>query len=307
LEGNLSKADNRAELERLIAGFKGEVKVVPPARPLASKAKIKRPKTPKGALTEIERSISAAEAQMRVDAPPAEEAKSAVEEAKGMSAGPDYDAAVDYEPADGPGDLAHRALRMLKDKRSRGYVEMMSAGSDYDEKIEDYSLPKHLQSSEEREQEARFRAAAKTGKHCGKCGKALEPDEPVWRVRRKYDSDEVVWSDDECPGDTMYGDEEVVAPVHFSCWDQQDRVAKSEQCVGCSRPVHITARALPSWMRHGKRTYCCEDCAKRPAPTGLTRTCGECGKSFLAQRLDARFCSPACRARASRKNKGCHR
>jgi hypothetical protein len=217
-----------------------------------------------------------------------------------IEAGPDLDA--DDEPA----DLARRAFRMPEDKRSRSYLEMMIAAADdsADDYEEDFS-PKRFQCPEEREQEARFRAAAKTGKHCGKCGKALEPDQPVWRVMRKYDSDEVFYSYDDSPVRAIYEDEEVVAPVCFSCWDQQKRVARSERCGGCGRPVNVTARALPSWVRHGKRTYCGEDCAKRPAaePTGHTRTCGECGKPFLAQRLDARFCSPACRTRASRKNK----
>jgi hypothetical protein len=253
--------------------------------------KAKRPKKPKGALTEIERSIEAAEAQMRVVEAPADEARDAVKEVNRgiIEAGPD---------ADEPADLARRAFRMPEDKRSRGYIEMMAAAG-HDDGDEDYSI----QLPEDREQEARFRAARKTGKHCGKCGKALEPDQPVWRIMRKYDGDEVIWSDPSGRGHTVCGDEEVVAPVHFSCWDQRDRVAKSEPCGGCGRRVHVTARALPSWLKHGKRAFCCDDCAKRPAATGLTRTCGECDKPFLAQRLDARFCSPACRARASRKNK----
>jgi hypothetical protein len=65
----------RTELERLMASFKGKVKVAPPARPHVPKGKTKRLKKPKGALTEIERSIEAAEAQMRVEEAPADEAR----------------------------------------------------------------------------------------------------------------------------------------------------------------------------------------------------------------------------------------
>jgi hypothetical protein len=40
--------------------------------------------------------------------------------------------------------------------------------------------------------------------------------------------------------------------------------------------------------------------APEPKPVPVGRTCQQCGQPFPAKRSDARFCSPACRKRASR-------
>jgi hypothetical protein len=40
--------------------------------------------------------------------------------------------------------------------------------------------------------------------------------------------------------------------------------------------------------------------ASKPKPVPVGRTCQQCGQPFPAKRSDARFCSPACRKRASR-------
>lgn len=159
---------------------------------------------------------------------------------------------------------------------------------------------------EEIEQETRFRSAAKTGKTCGACAKALAPDEPVWRIRRKYDGTRVEIAYDIRP--PIYETEAIVAPICASCWHnehQQTRIALSGPCNGCGRTVHLTLKALKKWLAHGRRIYCCEDCISLsvPEPAVFTKTCENksCGKSFTPRRLDARFCSGACRVTASRE------
>jgi predicted nucleic acid-binding Zn ribbon protein len=296
-----SKAEMRAELERLMASYKGEIRPLEPAQKPSAPRKSKS-----AALAEIKRSIEAAEASMRVEAPPAEP-KDATKDGSGVDLGgiTRYKEA-DYDAARGPRDHARRAWRMPKDKRSRGYVEMMIAAYDDDDYYE-YETERHLQSPAERESERRFRTAGKTGKHCGSCGRAFEPDDPVWRVRRKYDSDVVAY-DSSFSWAKRYETEDVVAPVCLKCWERQQarvHLPLVEPCSGCGRTVHVTPKALKSWLAHGKRAYCCDDCSRRPVikRSAFIRTCASCGKSFESRRLDARFCSKACNMRERRKNK----
>jgi hypothetical protein len=292
----------RTELERLMASFKGKVKVAPPARPHVPKGKTKRLKKPKGALTEIERSIEAAEAQMRVEEAPADEARDATKEVNRgtIEADPDHDA------GDEPADLARRAFRMPKDKRSRGYVEMMTNAADDDDEY--YGGARHLQSPIEREWEARWRASAKDGKNCGKCGKPLKAGEPVWLLRREYDGDEP----EEWRGDgtvQSYVTEEVVAPVCERCRHRAvemdltvPRETTSGPCTGCGRLVHVTPKALRLWLARSKRVCCCDDCAQRPGRRAM-RTCAVCGKLFASRRRDAKTCGSVCRKKAERAKK----
>jgi len=188
----------------------------------------------------------------------------------------------DYDAKQGPQDGAHRAFRMPKDGRSRGFLEMMAGASldDDDGEADDEFLPP--------EWKRRFNAAAKSGAHCGddqtgKCGRPLKSDEPVWLIRRKYDS----------------GD--VVAPICRDCWETNERsgIATSGPCTGCGRLVHITPKALKLWLARGKRICCCDKCADVVA----TRPCATCGKPFPPKRSDAQFCSDACKMKAHRRKK----
>src|SRR5262249_41755985 len=91
----------------------------------------------------------------------------------------------------------------------------------------------------------------------------------------------------------------------FDNWNQYARVALTGPCEGCNRPVNLTGKALKSWLAHGKRIYCCEDCSQRPPierPT-FTKTCEHCGKPFAPKRLDARFCGASFRAMEAKKIK----
>jgi hypothetical protein len=74
----VSKSDNRAELDRLMANFKGEIKICP--RKAALQKVIKRTRKSKSALAEVDARIQAAETTMRVEAAPTGEAKTLVKE-----------------------------------------------------------------------------------------------------------------------------------------------------------------------------------------------------------------------------------
>jgi hypothetical protein len=299
----MSKADDRAALERLMASFKGETKICPPK---AQTNPVKKRRVKKGA---PDGRLEAAETAMRTIAAPVVEAKNLTQDGSGSDAclgGVTRYKEADYDVGEGPRDDAHRAFQMPKDQRSRGYVEMMIGADDDDEG--DYSGSSlRVKGGVFWEKEKRFRDAAKTAAHCGTCGRALEPGGPVWLLRRKYDSDRV---DPEYSGLGICGTDEVVAPVCGGCWndhpldDIQTRVSISGPCAGCGRPVHITPKALKSWLAHGKRIYCCEDCAQRPVakPPAFTKQCAVCGKPFAPKRLDAIYCPrPACRKQVSRK------
>jgi hypothetical protein len=277
----MSKSDDRAFLESLMAQFKGETKHVP--------MKVKRPrKAP--AVKRKTRGVGEEELTVQKDNPldpPFENVE--------IDRGSEH-----AHASDNPADLVHRSPWRgfdSLDPRSRAYTEMMIEADD-----DDYHFgetERRFQSSQERESETRFRAAAKTGAHCGECGKPFAPLEPIWRERRRYDGSEVeVTYRSGMP--PIYVTEDIVAPVCEKCWDRQSKVVISEPCPGCARQVHIGPKALKSWLAQGQRTYCCEDCSKR---VGTARPCKVCGTVFAGKRADAAFCSPACRQRASREKK----
>jgi len=134
----------------------------------------------------------------------------------------------------------------------------------------------------------RFKAAAKSGTHCGdgrrgRCGRPLKPDEPVWLVRRRYES----------------GD--IVAPICRDCWEDgnQSGIATEGPCTGCGRQVYLTPKSLKLWLERGQRICCCDKCAD----AADTRPCATCGKPFSPKRSDAQFCSDACKMKAHRRKK----
>jgi hypothetical protein len=303
----MSKSDDRAALERLMANFKGETKICPPK---AQTDPVKKRKVKKAA---PDGRLEAAETAMRTIAAPVQEAKDLTKDGSAVDlGGMTRYAEADYDVAKGPRDHAHRSWRMPKDKRSRRHVEMLLT-VDNDDVWDDEMRSR---TTVEKERERRFRTAAKTGTHCGVCGKTLEPNEPVWRIRRRYESDkvEIVYEDHPCLN--VFETEEVVAPICSQCWssNQYDELDHGRDphagtvmdgpCGGCGRMVYIARKALKSWLAHGKHIYCCDDCSRRPvAKPAFKRTCETCGRTFSPKRLDARFCKPACRVAASRRNK----
>jgi hypothetical protein len=253
---------------------------------------------------------------MWVEPPSGEKAKDATEDGSGANLGgsrPFKEA--DYDLSKGPRDHAHRAWKMPKDERA--YIEMMNRAMDDDDDGEDTLTGGRDNPFDpvDRERQARFRAAAKMGTNCGGCGKLLTADEPVWRIRRQFDGARLKLK---FSHHVVYETENIVAPVCRQCWDgppesralgflseYASRIAFLDACNGCGRTVHVTAKALKSWLAHGRKVYCCEGCIQRPKPerTVFTKICQLCGESFAPKRLDARFCKSACRVAAGRKNK----
>jgi hypothetical protein len=238
------KSNERAELDRLMASFKGTIKRCPPATPKAVK-KIKRK-----ARAASDGRLETAEATMRIESPPPEEAKDATKGGSGADlGGMTRFKEADYDGARGPRDHARRAFHMPKDYRSRGYIEMMVNAAVKDDVYEDFTGGLGKFDPYEREREQRFRSAAKKGTTCGACGNALDSKEPVWRVRRKYDGTkfEIEWDH----GGGVLEADDVVAPICRPCWDkdhQSSRVAQTGPCSACGRTVHLRL------SRHGCRT-----------------------------------------------------
>jgi hypothetical protein len=314
--GYMSKSDDKAQLDALLAQFKGEIKRVPAAVAAAPKGnRIRRKAKPN---TCVAGEMSAAEGAgdkpsgsldkwVSAHAPTGSDVEN-IETDLGRS---------HTYVADSPTDGAHRhhlagELGRL-DSRSRAYVEMMIGASDDDDDDEHHHyFSECFQSPEDRKREALFRAAAASGGHCAECGKTLAAGEPVWRVRRKLEGKNI---EIDFGRHSIYETEEVIAPICGHCWRAgmfgrltgRGRVTLTQECHGCGRPVHVTPKALKSWLRHGRRAYCCEDCTRRPPAQydscRMTRACAICGKDFELKRLDAMFCGAACRQKASRARK----
>jgi hypothetical protein len=93
---------------------------------------------------------------------------------------------------------------------------------------------------------------------------------PVWLEMRAYDGTNIDIENDTSPSLHIYGTEEIVAPICEGCRQRSvemdpvvSRVTTSGPCVGCGRLVHVTPKALKSWLGHGKRICCCDDCSQR--------------------------------------------
>ncbi len=118
---------------------------------------------------------------------------------------------------------------------------------------------------------------------CGRCGRYLTEDEPVWR------------SYEQRPG---------IVTICCDCYDEYSRSQDfwtGRRCEQCGRLVHSVRSRL--------REFCSETCraeftadqrrgARSEARAG--RRCEQCNEILDADRCDARYCSNACRQRAYR-------
>src|SRR5262245_47079594 len=133
----------------------------------------------------------------------------------------------------------------------------------------------------------------------GRCGRSLMPDEPVWLIRRRYESGDGFRSE--------FREEVVVAPICRECWEDGEQaeaehsggITTKGPCTGCGRLVHVTPQALELWLARGRRICCSDKCAEMAD----SRPCATCGKPFSPKRSDAQFCSPACKQAAHRRKK----
>lgn len=146
----------------------------------------------------------------------------------------------------------------------------------------------------------RARDAKETGALCGRCGRAIAPDEPIWRTRERIARGQTLSTNvcRECapehtrkPEDTFYEGEwfTIYAP---------------EPCEVCGRPV--VWLHYPDW----RLLRCCSSrCDHRrynrardeAAAAARRKVCEVCGSEFVATRADAKTCSPKCRQAAYRR------
>jgi hypothetical protein len=155
--------------------------------------------------------------------------------------------------------------------------------------------------------------AAQTAQTCGRCGRKLKPDAPVWR--------------DRVPTSGFFGRSgSTVTPICQKCHDREEKrnreferkydfprrreeYEKAKPCEGCGRPVHDI-----SDMVNREHTACSELCRRkvlsavgaaaarqRRAATRAPRACEGCDKVFTPRRADARFCGDPCKQRAYRR------
>ena len=132
-------------------------------------------------------------------------------------------------------------------------------------------------------------AARDTAETCGRCGRALKPDEPVWR--------------EQCARDLFGGTTYVLAPVCEGCHSQYERFWRAP-CKHCGRPVH-NAMGF-----QGRDVFCSERCRNKLHKARLrqqrtkargTKTCPTCGEDFAPSRSDQVTCSSACRQKTHRQ------
>ena len=137
-------------------------------------------------------------------------------------------------------------------------------------------------------------AARNTAEVCGRCGRALKPDEPVWR--------------EQCAREPGYfgGTTSILAPVCDACHSQYQRFWHEHPCGHCGRPVYNAVGF------DGHDVFCSERCHKevrkarlrlRCAEARGTRTCPTCGKGFDPKRSDALTCSSRCRQKGYRQRR----
>lgn len=138
---------------------------------------------------------------------------------------------------------------------------------------------------------------------CPKCKRALQADEPIWRVRMRR------------PGRTIFGLPRMktsIEPICRQCASEcvDLREYSSGPCANCGRVVHDAA-----WRFSRRYRYCCHHCEltdqsaraasaarqRRAEARGPSRACVECGETFEPSRADARFCSARCKQKAYRR------
>ena len=136
-------------------------------------------------------------------------------------------------------------------------------------------------------------AARNTAEVCGRCGRALKPDEPVWR--------------EQCAREPGYfgGTTSILAPVCDACHSQYQRFWHEHPCGHCGRPVYNAV----GFDEHD--VFCSERChselhkarlRRRRAEARGTSNCPACGEDFAPSRSDQVTCSSACRQKAYRQH-----
>ena len=144
----------------------------------------------------------------------------------------------------------------------------------------------------ERERRRRSGAAGWSAQICGRCGRDLRPDEPVWRIRMTL-------------GRALTGWSWTVAPVCATCGKSDFRSYLSGACETCERLVHYEWTRREFIRRH---IFCSEVCrngyynrlARTRRAKARHKVCTVCSNTFMATRRDAITCGSVCRQKAYR-------
>ena len=140
-----------------------------------------------------------------------------------------------------------------------------------------------------------------TGESCGRCGRAIGPDEPLYRAQEHVAHGQMVSTNlcRDCappharvPGEYVFEDGYAL-PIN-----------EREPCEVCGRPVVWLYR--PHWRRY---SCCSVRCSRRrynrardeASAHAREKVCEVCGSEFFATRSDAKTCSPSCRQKSYRR------
>jgi predicted nucleic acid-binding Zn ribbon protein len=141
--------------------------------------------------------------------------------------------------------------------------------------------------------------------HCTRCGDPFGGNRTTaFMVRER-----IIWRDNPWDGPSIFWQWETV-PACEACVTpkEQDETTRSIICKGCGLsmllPEHRRRRRTGGWLtgRIIEQT-CSTRCAQRERRSRQhqkKRHCATCGMLFKAVRIDAKFCSNACRQKAHR-------
>ena len=121
---------------------------------------------------------------------------------------------------------------------------------------------------------ARDITRAESARRCGRCERALNPDEPVWLQRCGRQLTSVCWR----------------------CQNEGAAYWPERPCGHCQRPVSAV-----SWAARASTVVFCSRGCRTEGRRAVPRQCATCGKGFAPKRSDALTCSAACRQRAYRQ------
>jgi hypothetical protein len=142
-----------------------------------------------------------------------------------------------------------------------------------------------------------LRASHRSGRNCGRCGRAFPRARTVWQapVTTEFKN---VWG-------VTTGHVDVAALFCRKCaaalWSDRDW-SGPVQCRGCGRSFVWRSRQYRSQPPQACSVRCKSRLAynrRRVAPTD--RPCVVCGESFTAKRSDAKTCGPTCRQKLRRR------
>jgi len=163
--------------------------------------------------------------------------------------------------------------------------------------------PPQASTAELRPQRSYIEAARRTGSMCGRCGRALAPDETVWMSRIYVARPMAPVAVGHSMKEPMPNGRAIArVPTCRQCRPSRTWLPP-ESCDGCGRHVVYPRSGLR--RRHACCSVRCRGRAYKRARHPLAeksreKSCAVCGHDFTATRRDAQTCSSRCRQRRYR-------